>query len=87
MREDLSIVVETNVPIQELFDAIESLKDSRILSIKVGEVIPWKNKKSILLNFEYYDKTKTLTDKEGEEVRKQIIDSLKKKVNAEIRSL
>lgn len=86
VKEDLSIVVEDNVRVQEIFDSIKSLKESKIRSIKVGEVIPWKNKKSILLNFKYYNPKGTLTDREAAQIRKKITDVLKKNLKVEIRS-
>lgn len=86
VKEDLSVAVEKGVNIQDILDTIQSLKEPKIKLVKLAEIIPWKGKKSILLNLEYYDPKKTLTDKEAEKTRKRVIDVLKKKLNAEIRS-
>ncbi len=86
IKEDLSVAFAEETTVHDVLNAIESLKEKRILNVNVAEIIPWQDKKSILLNLEYYNPKKTLTDKEAFEIRKKIIDALKKKLKAEIRS-
>ena len=86
IKEDLSIALAEETTIRDVSAAFESLKERRVSNVKIAEIIPWQGKKSVLLNLEYYDQKKTLTDKESKDIRKKIIETLKKKLKAEIRS-
>ena len=86
VKEDFSIIVNKDIQIEEIFAAIKALREKKIRSVKVGEVIPWKEKKSILLNFEYYKPNGTMTDKESRLIRSKITETLKNVLNVEIRS-
>ena len=85
IKEDLSIAADPNTSVQDILDAIRSLKEPRIKNVKIAEAIPWRRKKSVLLKLEYYDPKKTLTNSEAEDIRNKIIEILKKKLGAQIR--
>ncbi|MEX0616769.1 MAG: phenylalanine--tRNA ligase subunit beta [Candidatus Woykebacteria bacterium] len=86
--EDLSILVDQKIAVQEILDTIESLKEKRLRSATIGEVIPWQeNKKSILLHLEYSDNQKTLIDDEAANIRKKIVEKLNSNLDIELRSL
>jgi phenylalanyl-tRNA synthetase beta chain len=86
VKEDLSVAFTEKTTVHDVLNTVRSLKELRILNVNIAEIIPWQGKKSILLNLEYYDQKKTLTDKESGDIRKKIVEILKKKLKAEIRS-
>lgn len=86
VKEDLSIAVEEKTNVQTILDIAHSLKENRIQNVQIAEIIPWQGKKSVLLNLEYCDSKKTLTDKEVEKIRKKLIEVLKSNLKAEVRS-
>ena len=86
VREDISVVVEKNINIQQILSTVNSVKETKIKSVSLAEVIAWQGKKSVLLNLVYYDQKKTMTDKEAAQIRKKITDVLRKDLKAEIRS-
>ena len=89
VKKDLAVLVENNVPAQELQKVIKNaggklLQNSKVFDVYTGIGIPL-GKKSIAFSIELSDQNKTLTDEEINVVMAKIADNLSKKCGAMLR--
>jgi phenylalanyl-tRNA synthetase beta chain len=90
VERDLAIVINKEVTYDKLEALVKKqagqlLKYVNIFDIYEDEKIG-KGKKSCALSFTFLDKTKTLTDKDIENVMSRLIETFKKELSAEIRN-
>ncbi|KAB7705999.1 phenylalanine--tRNA ligase subunit beta [Bacillus aerolatus] len=90
ITRDIALVVDSSVEAGELQAIIkeaggELLKDARVFDLYEGEHIE-AGKKSIAFSLKYFDPAKTLTDEEVVKVHNGVLDALKEKAGAELRS-
>ena len=86
---DLAILVDRSLPVADIFSALKSigegiLQKMEVFDVYTGEQVP-RDKKSIALGFTFCSEERTLTDKEVDNIMKEIIEKLQKKFNAQIR--
>jgi len=79
--EDLTLVIDKNVPIE---DIIELIKSTSLIIETVDLVDSFKE--NFTLRISYQDEKKTLTDKEVKKVREKIIKNLRDKLKIKIKS-
>ncbi len=93
--EDLTIVADKDTLVGELAKTIKSVSESEDDKITVtaefskiyrDEELKKKNKKAVTFNIRYRSDEKTLSDEEVKEVREAILEKLKEKHGAELRS-
>ena len=90
VKKDIAILVDSNIPAQELQKAIKNgggklLQNSKVFDVYTGKGIP-EGKKSIAFSIELGDNTKTLTDEIINETMNKITQNLNTKFKAELRS-
>ena len=90
VKKDIAIVVDENIPAQELEKTIKSaggklLKKVEVFDLYTGKGIP-EGKKSLAFNVELESKDSTLTDQEIVDVITKIKDALVNKNKAELRA-
>ena len=86
---DAAMIVNREIPFQELYDAVKGagiklLEKVDIFDVYYGENIP-EGKLSIALRFVYRSSERTLTDNEVNNVHVIILDNLKNRFGVEIR--
>lgn len=89
VQRDLSILVAHQTPYAAIEDVIRktriaTLEKTRLFDLFENEKLG-AGKKSLAISFTFYDKEKTLTDKEIDGWMQKIIRALEKELNAEIR--
>lgn len=90
VRRDIALLVPRQVTAQSVTDVIhgaggELLKELRIFDLYQGKGID-PEQKSLALGLTFRDSSRTLDDSEISEVMSQVVDSLKEKLNIELRS-
>ncbi len=89
VARDLAIVLDTTVSYKQVQDATEQLKNSALQSFGLFDIFESEKlgagKKSFALNFTFQLQDRTLTDVEIEQMMKQLMDTYKNKLNAQIR--
>ncbi len=89
VQRDLSIVLDKSVSYQSLEKAIHATKISRLKEFKLFDVFESEkigsDKKSLAVNFTFFDNEKTLTDEETDNMMNRIISAIEKNLSAEIR--
>ena len=89
VQRDLALVLSKEISYNQLKKTITSLNIPQLQSIKLFDVFESEKlgigKKSMAVNFTFMDKTKTLTDKEIDEMMAKLIEVCKKMLNTEIR--
>ena len=89
VQRDLALVLSKEISYNQLKKTITSLNIPQLQSIKLFDVFESEKlgigKKSMAVNFTFMDKTKTLTDKEIDEMMGKLIEVCKKMLNTEIR--
>jgi len=90
VERDISILVDRVVPVERIKKVILSLNADIIESIRLFDVYTGKQipqgKKSVAFTIRYRALERTLTDVEVDEIHSKVIDTLKHKINAELRS-
>lgn len=90
IRRDVTLIVDEGISFAEVISSIERMKISCLKNIEIFSVYTGKNipnaKKSISLGLILQELSRTLTDKEIEQITSLIISELIDKVGAEIRS-
>ena len=89
-ERDFAFIVNKNINVQDLINAVSSVDQSLISNIKVfdvyeGENIP-VNQKSIAISVTIQSLEKTLSDNDLEKINKLIIETVENKTGAKIRS-
>jgi len=90
VNRDLSLLVDEELPVQALLDAISglhiaSLQQVEVFSIYQGEGVP-SSQKSISLSLILQDFSSTLTDKQIEQSVSEIVSELQNKCKAQLRN-
>ena len=90
VNRDLSLLVDEELPVQALLDAISglnitSLQQFEVFSIYQGEGVP-SSQKSISLSLILQDFSSTLTDKQIEQSVAEIVSELQDKCKAQLRN-
>lgn len=89
VQRDLAFVVDEDLPVQKLLDAVSAVKSDLIQSIELfdvyrGEGLP-EGKKSIALTIKFQHPEQTLQDEEVDALIQQMIESAEKTVAATLR--
>ncbi len=89
MDRDLALVVDENVLVGDMIDAINNAKIKFLTNVEVFDVYRseqvGEGKKSVALNFSFSSLERTLTDEEIAREMSRILSILKRKVGAKIR--
>ena len=89
IRRDISITVESNLPVRDLVDSIYSLKNEILQEVFVFDVYTGKevrnNRKSVALGLILQDFSRTLVDEDVEDFVAKVLVQLKEHYNAELR--
>lgn len=90
IRRDLAVIVDANLPVQHLFDAITKasiplVTQVQLFDIYQGKGIP-ENKKSLALSVLMQDTHKTLVDIEAEAAMAQLLKLLENQFGASLRN-
>ncbi|HEY9578122.1 MAG TPA: phenylalanine--tRNA ligase subunit beta, partial [Pseudobacillus sp.] len=90
ITRDIALVVDTNVEAGKLEEIIKEaggklLKEAHVFDLYEGEHVE-AGKKSIAFSLKYFDPEKTLTDEEVVKVHNGVLEALKEKAGAELRS-
>ena len=89
MQRDTALMVAVEVPAQDVFDTVRSVKspflrNCVLFDLYCGKGIP-EGKKSLAVRIHYGSDERTLTDEEVNKVHQKIVDSLCQRLGAEIR--
>ena len=89
VQRDLALIVDKNITYNQVQTVVASAKINYLKGIKLFDVFEsdklGAGKKSMAINFNFSDDTKTLTDKEIDDVMNKLIKSFEKNIQAEIR--
>lgn len=89
VQRDIAMVVDRQVKYEDIENAVQKLKLSRLQSTRLFDVFEsdklGENKKSMAINFTFVDEEKTLTDKEIEAMMNKLLGMFTKDLSAEIR--
>ncbi len=89
VERDLSIILDKSTSYQLLEETISATKISKLKEFKLFDVFESEkigaDKKSLAVNFTFFDNEKTLTDEETDSMMNKIISSIEKNLSAEIR--
>jgi phenylalanyl-tRNA synthetase beta chain len=89
VERDLAVVIDKTVQYGEVEQTIVAANIKKLKRISLFDVFESEkigtNKKSLALNFVFQDDEKTLTDQETDKMMSILMQSLEKKLNAEIR--
>ncbi|MEP6615572.1 MAG: phenylalanine--tRNA ligase subunit beta [Ginsengibacter sp.] len=90
VHRDLSMVVDKNIVYASVESIIRELNIARLTEIKLFDVFESEklgmNKKSFAISLSFSDTSKTLTDKETDQMMNEVIQILEKKLGAQIRT-
>lgn len=88
-QRDLAFVVEETLPVQQLIDAVTSVKSDILQSVEVFDIYRGQGieetQKSVAIALKIQHQERTLQDEEVESLVNNILLSAKDKVNAELR--
>lgn len=89
VQRDLAIVVDKNLPYEQVEKATWGAKVNKLTSVNLFDVFESEklgaNKKSMAVSFTFLDEEKTMTDKDIDGMMSKIIGHYEKELNAEIR--
>ncbi len=89
IRRDIAIVVDKKIPVSKIINTAREIQPSIIQSIEVFDVYEGKNieegRKSVALGLILQEKSRTLRDKEADNLVSRIIESLHKNYSAKLR--
>lgn len=89
VERDLAIIIDKSVKYLEIEMAVKKLNLSRLQGMRLFDIFESEklgdDKKSLAVNFSFLDQTKTLTDKEIDEMMKLIIQTVENKLMGQIR--
>jgi phenylalanyl-tRNA synthetase beta chain len=89
IRRDLAFVVDKEVPVAELMDAVRSVAGSYLTDLTLFDVYTGKGidpkRKSLAIGLTFRDQKRTLGDEDVNPTVGQVIDLLEKNYNAELR--
>ena len=89
VQRDLALVVDKNLPYEQVEKATWGAKVNKLTSINLFDVFESEklgaNKKSMAVSFTFLDDERTMTDKDIDGMMSKIISHCEKELNAEIR--
>jgi phenylalanyl-tRNA synthetase beta chain len=89
VQRDLAIIVDQEIPFEKVEKLVRKANISRLRSLKLFDVFEseklGRGKKSLAINFTFFDEEKTLTDKEIDEMMQKLMTGFEKELHAEIR--
>jgi phenylalanyl-tRNA synthetase beta chain len=89
VERDLALIVDKNITYAQIQNTVASAKINYLKGIKLFDIFESEklgaDKKSMAINFTFLDETKTLTDKEIDEMMYKLISGFQKNLQAEIR--
>ena len=90
VRRDIAVVVDANLPVQAILDAVKSAKIPLLQEMQLFDVYQGKgiaeNKKSLAFLILMQDTHKTLVDNEAEAAMAQLLKLLEKQFDAQLRN-
>jgi phenylalanyl-tRNA synthetase beta chain len=90
VRRDIAVMVDVNLPVQAILDAVKSAKIPLLQEIQLFDVYQGKgiaeNKKSLAFLILMQDTHKTLVDNEAEAAMAELLNLLENKFNAQLRN-
>jgi len=90
VRRDIAVLVDVNLPVQTILDAVKSAKIPLLQEIQLFDVYQGKgiaeNKKSLAFLILMQDTHKTLVDNEAEAAMAELLNLLENKFNAQLRN-
>ena len=89
VRRDLALLVDTNVPFEQLYSIAKQtektlLKDVNLFDVYEGNNLP-EGKKSYAMSFTIQDTSKTLTDTQIDKIMSKLQQNFEKEVGAQLR--
>jgi len=89
IQKDLAVLVDKNIPSEEIAKAIKKVAGSLLTNVEVFDVYEGKNieenKRSIAYSLSFGKQDRTLTDEEVNEVMNKVTENLQNKIGAELR--
>jgi phenylalanyl-tRNA synthetase beta chain len=89
VRRDLAVIVDKTVPAQELLGNVRSVAGTYLTDLTLFDVYEGKGidpkRKSLAIGLTFRDQSRTLGDEDVNQAVQQVIDSLEKNYNAELR--
>ena len=89
VQRDLALLLNTDINYAQIRKAVSGLNIAQLQTIKLFDIFEsdklGAGKKSMAVNFTFMDSSKTLTDKEIDEMMSKIIGACEKQLGAEIR--
>lgn len=89
VQRDLALVLDKKVTYAQLRETVGALKVQQLQAVKLFDIFESEklgtDKKSMAVNFTFIDNSKTLTDKEIDDIMNSVIEACEKKLQAEIR--
>ena len=89
IQKDLAVLVDKNIPSEEIAKLIKKSAGSLLTNVEVFDVYEGKNigenKRSIAYSLSFGKQDRTLTDEEVNDVMNKVIENLKNKIGAELR--
>lgn len=90
IRRDLAVIVDADLPVQHLFDAITQASISLVIQVQLFDIYQGKgipeNKKSLALSVLMQDTHKTLVDTEAEVAMAELLKLLENQFSASLRN-
>ena len=90
VRRDIAVVVDADVPAADLLGLVRGVAGTSLTQLTFFDVYQGKgidtHRKSVALGLTFQDPSRTLDDQEVNSILEQVIDSLREKYNAELRS-
>jgi phenylalanyl-tRNA synthetase beta chain len=90
VHEDIAVAVDENVEVGALADAARAaagplLREARVFDVYRGEQVG-EGRKSVAIHLSFQSPERTLTDEEAAELRRAIVDALRRRFEAELRA-
>ena len=89
VQRDLAMIVDKSIVFSNIENTVRRLNFFRLHEIRLFDVFEsdklGERKKSFAINFTFIDETKTLTDKEIDDMMEKIMQTVEKELKAEIR--
>jgi phenylalanyl-tRNA synthetase beta chain len=89
VQRDLALVLDKKVTYAQLKETVGALKVQQLQAVKLFDIFESEKlgpgKKSMAVNFTFLDSSKTLTDKEIDDIMNNLISAFEKDLQAEVR--
>ena len=89
IQRDLAVIVSKMLPYEAVEQSVQKIRLNKLRALKLFDIFESEKlgagKKSMAINFTFWDEEKTLTDKEIDDWMNMIMSTLEKDLHAEIR--